>query len=188
MKRKQKDELTVEVHRLGHGQNKRNWVSPKISWCSPTAVQHCLCAETLILGNLNCRQLLFFFFFFILWFKISQISICPNRNIIIFHWAETKLSKGFTWKKWKTSWYGTHGEGYTTHHKGWVNSPHRWAREIFQGHLSKNRKKVLCRTNRSCNDSTYESGNYYHCSEHVYYSCSKSWNSENKTSFQRKKH
>jgi len=33
MKRKQKSELTIQVHRLGHSQDERNWVSPKISWC-----------------------------------------------------------------------------------------------------------------------------------------------------------
>lgn len=131
---------------------------PKISWCS----SNCCTALPLCWDSHPDQSKLQTtpFLFFTLWFKISRISICPNMNIIIFHWAELELLKGFTWRKWKTSWYGTHGQGYTTHHKDWVNSPHMWAREILQGRLSKNGKKVLCKTNRSCNDSTCESGNY----------------------------
>lgn len=109
----------------------------------PTAVQHCLCAETPILTNLNCRQLLFFF---TLWFKTARISVCPNMNIIIFHWAELELLKGFTWRKWKTSWYGTHGQGYTTHHTkiGWT-APIRGPERSFKGAFPRMEKKYYVR-------------------------------------------
>lgn len=143
MKRKQKSELTIQVHRLGHSQDERNWVSPKISWRS----SNCCTALPLCWdSHPDQSKLQTTPFFFTLWFKTARISVCPNMNIIIFHWAELELLKGFTWRKWKTSWYGTHGQGYTTHHTkiGWT-APIRGPERSFKGAFPRMEKKYYVR-------------------------------------------